>query len=323
MPAATRISASSTRPRSAIRRCGRCCARTGLPELRDATGCAALREALIAGARRCRAGLGRDRRAGRGPAGYHRAVSIRSRRPRRPGAARPALREIERVIRTCGAHLLSSFASNGFIPTYAAFNLIGDPDLRGRELLMALTGLNARGYKNSTLLFNLARVFIARSPARALINPPWTGIAEPMWEPVQIRHRSAYYDAFFTEALLSFAETGLASPDAGRAPRARDRRRWSDFCLNTSREEVPLARRHARSTSSPRWRRRRIRAFQPLLRADQAGSRLRHLRAGLRHHRLLVLGGDAGRLDRSDPRPAAARFLCRLSGARRRQRAAR
>ena len=84
--------------------------------------------------------------------------------------------------------------------------------MRGRELLMALTGLNSRGYKNSTLLFNLARIFIARSPARALINPPWTGIAEPMWEPMQIRHRSAYYDAFFTEALLSFCRdrAGLA-----------------------------------------------------------------------------------------------------------------
>ena len=90
-------------------------------------------------------------------------------------------------------------------------------------MLMALTGLNSRGYKNSTLLFNLARVFIARSPARALINPPWKGIAEPMWEPMQIRHRSAYYDAFFTEALLSFAETGLASPERGQrlAPRHR------------------------------------------------------------------------------------------------------
>ena len=31
---------------------------------------------------------------------------------------------------------------------------------------MALTGLNARGYKNSTLMFNLARVFIARSARR-------------------------------------------------------------------------------------------------------------------------------------------------------------
>jgi hypothetical protein len=149
----------------------------------------------------------------------------------------PSMAAIESVIRGCGAHLLGSFAKNGFIPTYAAFNLIGDPDMRGRELLMALTGLNSRGYKNSTLLFNLARVFIARSPARALINPPWRGIAEPMWEPMQIRHRSAYYDAFFTEALLSFAETGLASPDQIAASR-RAITDMVDFCLSTSREEV-------------------------------------------------------------------------------------
>ena len=44
------------------------------------------------------------------------------------------------MIRVCGSHLLRSFASNGFIPTYAAFNLIGDPDVSGREFLMALTG---------------------------------------------------------------------------------------------------------------------------------------------------------------------------------------
>ena len=105
--------------------------------------------------------------------------------------------------------------------------------MRGREMLMALTGLNARGYKNSTLLFNLARIFIAHSPARALINPPWTGIAEPMWEPMQIRHRSAYYDAFFTEALLSFVETGLASADETAASR-RAISDMVDFCLNTS-----------------------------------------------------------------------------------------
>ena len=102
---------------------------------------------------------------------------------------------------------------------------------------MALTGLNSRGYKNSTLLFNLARVFIARSPARELINPPWRGIAEPMWEPMQIRHRSAYYDAFFTEALLSFVETGLASPDETAAAR-RAIAEMVEFCLATSREEV-------------------------------------------------------------------------------------
>ena len=102
---------------------------------------------------------------------------------------------------------------------------------------MALTGLNARGYKNSTLLFSLARVFVARSRARTLINPSWKGIAEPMWEPMQIRHRSAYYDAFFTEALLSYLETGLASQadDAAARKTIAD---MVDFCINISREEV-------------------------------------------------------------------------------------
>jgi hypothetical protein len=150
----------------------------------------------------------------------------------------PDANEIDRVIRRCAAHLLRSFAKNGFIPTYAAFNLIGDADMGGREMLMALTGLNSRGYKNSTLLFSLARIFIAHSPARALINPPWTGIAEPMWEPVQIRHRSAYYDAFFTEALLSYLETGLASAAESAASR-RAISEMVDFCLKTSAEEVP------------------------------------------------------------------------------------
>ena len=128
------------------------------------------------------------------------------------------------MIRRCGAHLLGSFAKNGFIPTYAAFNLIGDPDMGGREMLMALTGLNSRGYKNSTLLFSLARIFIAHSPARALINPPWTGIAEPMWQPMQIRHRSAYYDAFFTEALLSLCRDRARLIGRGRGVAARDSR---------------------------------------------------------------------------------------------------
>src|SRR5256714_9447309 len=102
---------------------------------------------------------------------------------------------------------------------------------------MALTGLTSRGYKTSTLLFGRARIFIAHSPARALINPPWRGIAEPLWEPMQIRHRSAYYDAFFTEALLSFVETGLASKDETAAAR-RAIADMVNFCLRTSREQV-------------------------------------------------------------------------------------
>jgi len=157
--------------------------------------------------------------------------------PAEPAGPLPKLAEIEQVIRACATHLLGSYRKSGFLPTYAAFNLIGDPDLRGADFLAALTGLNARSYKNSTLLFNLARVFIARSKAKDVINPPWRGIAEPMWQPMQIRHRSAYYDAFFTEALLSYLETGLASPGETSAARAviAD---MVDFCVNISREEV-------------------------------------------------------------------------------------
>ena len=184
--------------------------RAGLPELRDAPRLQALSQALI----RARDDEAPDWAAiGQPVAALLDTIDLEHPRPGpAPAPARaPDLAEIESVIRTCGAHLLRSFGQNGFIPTYAAFNLMGDPDVGGREVLMALSGLDARGYKNSTLLFNLARIFIARSPACALINPPWSGIAEPMWEPVQIRHRSAYYDAFFTEALLSFVDTGLAS----------------------------------------------------------------------------------------------------------------
>jgi hypothetical protein len=212
--------------------------RTGLTELKGAPCLQGLREALI----RARDDETPDWAAIGAPvAALLDTIEVRHPCPK-PAlepirAPAPDHRAIERVIRLCGAHLLRAFSANGFIPTYAAFNLIGDPDIKGREFLMALTGLNARGYKNSTLLFNLARIFIARSPARALINPPWTGIAEPMWQPMQIRHRSAYYDAFFTEALLSFVETGLASPDQATA----SRRAIADmvaFCLTTSREDV-------------------------------------------------------------------------------------
>jgi hypothetical protein len=210
--------------------------RAGLPELRDEPRLQSLREALT----RARDEAAPDWEAiGRPIASLLDTIELSHPRPK-PVTARgvaPTLGEIEGVIRTCGAHLLRSFARNGFIPTYAAFNLIGDADLRGREFLMALTGLNSRGYKNSTLLFNLARIFIARSPARDLINPRWKGIAEPMWEPVQIRHRSAYYDAFFTEALLSFIETGLASADKTSAAH-RAITDMVDFCLRISREEV-------------------------------------------------------------------------------------
>jgi hypothetical protein len=210
--------------------------RAGLTELREPSRFEALRNALT----RARDDEFPDWAAiGQPVAELLDTIRLQHPRPKPVPAPKqpPELAELEKIIRICGAHLLRSFEANGFIPTYAAFNLIGDPDMRGRELLMALTGLNSRGYKNSTLLFNLARIFIARSPAGELINPAWTGIAEPMWQPMQIRHRSAYYDAFFTETLLSFIETGLASPAEITSSR-RAISEMVDFCLKTSREDV-------------------------------------------------------------------------------------
>jgi hypothetical protein len=211
--------------------------RTGLVELNDGSRLAALRYALT---------LARDDETpdwaaiGQPVADLLDTVELRHPRPKPASqldTAPPKLSDIDHVIRACGTHLLRSFRNNGFIPAYAAFNLIGDPDMRGREFLMALTGLDARGYKNSTLLFNLARIFIARGPARELINPSWKGIAEPMWQPMQIRHRSAYYDAFYIEALLSFLDTGLGSVDDNAAARAAVKT-MADFCLGASRERV-------------------------------------------------------------------------------------
>ena len=124
----------------------------------------------------------RNRRIGPPSAGRWRPCSTGSRSSIRSASPSPRRREgrpaaeLDRIILACARHLLGSFARNDFIPAYAAFNLIGDPDFRGRELLTALQGLNARTYKNSTLLFNLARVFIAGSPAAA---PHQSALARP------------------------------------------------------------------------------------------------------------------------------------------------
>jgi hypothetical protein len=55
--------------------------------------------------------------------------------------------------------------------------------------------------------------------------------------PVQIRHRSAYYDAFFIEALLTFIETQLATTAETEAAR-RAIADMTEFCMVTSREKV-------------------------------------------------------------------------------------
>jgi hypothetical protein len=213
--------------------------RAGLAELRDRSRAQVLQQALI----RARDDASPDwALIGHPVAALLDTIDLRHPKPPAMPASGPApgFAAIDAAIRATGDHLLRSHRANGFIPTYAAFNLIGDPDTKGRELLMALTGLNARGYQNSTLLFNLARVFIARSPVRNVINPPWKGNAEPMWEPVQIRHRSAYYDAFFIEALLGFIKSGLASSDETKVAR-RAIADMAEFCLATSREKVRAA----------------------------------------------------------------------------------
>ena len=156
--------------------------------------------------------------------------------------AAAARTRIDEIIRACARYLLGSFARRGFIPAYATFNLVGDPDFRGRDLIATLQGLNARTYRNATLLFNLARVFLlANPPVAALVNPTWRGVAEPLWQPLQIRHRSAYYDAFFIETLLDYLGSGLApAPEAAAARVAiGDMVR---FCLETSREDTLLPR---------------------------------------------------------------------------------
>src|SRR5690348_6015593 len=113
--------------------------RAGLPELSDPARLAALRSALT---------QARDQdnpdwqKVGQPIADLLDSIELSHPKPAtaKPNGAAPAVSELERVIRTCAAHLLGSYRKNGFIPTYAAFNLIGDADVRGREFLMALTG---------------------------------------------------------------------------------------------------------------------------------------------------------------------------------------
>src|SRR5437660_1205519 len=120
--------------------------RAGLAELAEASRLEALRGALS----RARDEASPDWGAvGQPVAQLLDAIELDHPRPNGAanGGGAVSLGEIERTIRLCGAHLLRAYEKRGFIPTYAAFNLIGDADIRGRELLMALAGLNSRSYK--------------------------------------------------------------------------------------------------------------------------------------------------------------------------------
>ena len=139
---------------------------------------------------------------------------------------------------------------------------------------------------------------------------------------MQIRHRSAYYDAFFTEALLSFVETGLASPE--REPRAARRAiaEMVDFCLVTSREEVRAqdGRTFNVITALAPLPHPRFSRFFTQIKQDLGfGVYVPDCDTTACSFSAATQAGS----ERSDARPAAAGFLRRLSGQRRRQRAAR
>ena len=93
--------------------------RTGLTELRDQRRLQRLQEALT----RARDDEQPDWAAiGQPVAALLDTIDLQHPRPEpAPAPPRaPGLAEVESVIRTCGAHLLRSFAKNGFLPTYAA-----------------------------------------------------------------------------------------------------------------------------------------------------------------------------------------------------------
>src|SRR5262245_9896825 len=96
--------------------------RTGLPALRDESRLNALRAALL----RARDEAEPDWAAiGQPVAELMADIGVRHPQPPAvPSPSRaPRMAEIENAIRTCGKHLLRSYSKNGFIPTYAAFNL--------------------------------------------------------------------------------------------------------------------------------------------------------------------------------------------------------
>src|SRR6202140_5627232 len=97
--------------------------RTGLAELREEPRLQRLREALT----HARDDAAPDWAALGAPvAALLDTIDLRHPQPKPMGngPAPPSGAGSEPVIRSCGAHLLRSFSRNGFIPTYAAFNLI-------------------------------------------------------------------------------------------------------------------------------------------------------------------------------------------------------
>ena len=167
-----RICASSTEPPSPIPLLRPLLGRAGLPQLRDPSVFNALRDAIVAARDQAVAGLARHRPAGGRPARSVPAAPSGA-RTRSAAAETVPLAELDRIIHACARHLLGTFAKHGFIPGYAAFNLIGDPDFRGRDLLIALQGLDARAATRTPRCCSISRALSspARRQPRSSIRP--------------------------------------------------------------------------------------------------------------------------------------------------------
>ncbi len=189
-----------------------------------------------------------------------RRARIRSRRTGSPLAARwpPCSIGFRSAIRRAGrqpprrmSRLRNSTASStpapasarhvckhGFIPGYAAFNLIGDPDFRGSDLLIALQGSMRAATRTQRCCSTSRARFIAGSAAAAAINPPWA------------RHGRANVVASadppslgILRCILRRGADGFLRQRSGNGGRERKARHTIEhligFCLQESRERVP------------------------------------------------------------------------------------
>ena len=208
--------------------------RTGLIELNDESRLQGLREALVRARDDDGAGLGRGRPAGRGAAGYDRAApppaeACRLRRARRDGA--PDLSEIERVIRSCGAHLLRSFTQKRLHPGLRRLQ----PDRRSRPARPRIPDGADRAERA-----RLQELDAAVQPG-ADLHRPLAGACPD--QPALERHRRADVAADADPPPLGLLRrvlhrgavelrrdgTGVARSGGRRAPRVTE---MVDFCLN-------------------------------------------------------------------------------------------
>jgi hypothetical protein len=160
-----------------------------------------------------------------------------------PSSGEPmAETELDEMLETAEKDVLRVWGDNSrdpHFPVAAQIVLPGDDQMDGESFLDAMAGLGAPEYRFTTLLFGLARIFIAENPTiRKLLRKPYHGVSEPLrLSPSWIMHRTAFYDAIFFEQIIS----RLTKTE----PQAETRRRLEDileslirYLAATSREEL-------------------------------------------------------------------------------------